>query len=79
MPNEGSIIAPKDWNVGDSFIYALINGGITSTDQIKNHLRKVDGVMIGRSVYHSPYFLADIEKDIYSNENIYNHKLSKYS
>ena len=26
--------------------------------------------MIGRSVYHSPYFLADIEKDIFSNENI---------
>ena len=32
----------------------IINGGITSTDQIKNHLKKVDGVMIGRSVYHSP-------------------------
>ena len=26
--------------------------------------------MIGRSIYHSPYFLADIEKEIYSNENI---------
>ena len=48
----------------------IINGGITDTDQIKNHLKKVDGVMIGRSIYHSPYFLADIEKKIYSNENI---------
>ena len=46
----------------------IINGGITSTDQIKNHLNKVDGVMIGRSVYHSPYFLADIEKEIFNNE-----------
>ena len=26
--------------------------------------------MIGRSIYHSPYFLADIEKEIFSNENI---------
>ena len=26
----------------------IINGGITSTDQIKNHLIKTDGVMIGR-------------------------------
>ena len=48
----------------------IINGGITSTDQIKNHLIKVDGVMIGRSVYHSPYFLSEIEKEIYKNNNI---------
>ena len=48
----------------------IINGGIKTTDDIKNHLSKVDGAMIGRAIYHSPYFLADIEKDIYSNENI---------
>ena len=47
----------------------IINGGITSTDQIKNHLSKVDGVMIGRSVYHSPYFLVEIEKEIFKNNN----------
>ena len=48
----------------------IINGGITSTDQIKDHLKEVDGVMIGRSIYHSPYFLADIEKEIFSNEDV---------
>ena len=48
----------------------VINGGINNTDQIKKHLKQVDGVMIGRSIYHSPYFLADIEKEIYSTENI---------
>ena len=48
----------------------IINGGITNTDQIKNHLKKVDGVMVGRSIYHSPYFLAEIEKTIYSTEMI---------
>ncbi len=47
----------------------IINGGITSTDQIKNHLSKVDGVMIGRSVYHSPYFLSEIEKEIFKNND----------
>ena len=47
----------------------IVNGGITSTDQIKNHLTKVDGVMIGRSVYHSPYILAEIEKEIFKNNN----------
>jgi tRNA-dihydrouridine synthase A len=48
----------------------IINGGITETNQIKDHLEKVDGVMIGRAIYHSPYFLADIEKEIFNNENV---------
>jgi len=48
----------------------IINGGITSTTQIKDHLKKVDGVMLGRSVYHSPYFLSDIEKEIFDNDNV---------
>ena len=48
----------------------IINGGITSTEQIKEHLKNVDGVMMGRSIYHSPYLLADIEKEIFKNENV---------
>ena len=52
----------------------IINGGINSIYQIKNHLEKVDGVMIGRSVYHSPYFLAEIEREIFNNDNISSRK-----
>ncbi len=48
----------------------IINGGITSSEQIKNHLEKVDGVMMGRSIYHSPYILADIEKEIFNNDYV---------
>ena len=48
----------------------IINGGIKTTDEIKNHLSKVDGVMIGRAIYHSPYFLAEIEKEIFKNQDI---------
>ena len=48
----------------------IINGGITSIDQIKLHLEKTDGVMIGRAAYHTPYLLADIEREIFNNENI---------
>ncbi len=48
----------------------IINGGITSTNEIKNHLEKVDGTMIGRSIYQSPYLLANIEKEIFNNDNI---------
>ena len=48
----------------------IINGGVSSINQVKNHLNKVDGVMVGRSVYHSPYMLADIEKEIFNNYNV---------
>ena len=48
----------------------ILNGGITSTDQVKKHLIEVDGTMIGRSVYHSPYILAEIEKEIFKNNQI---------
>tara|TARA_Y100000992_G_scaffold275657_1_gene219363 strand:- start:1372 stop:2355 length:984 start_codon:yes stop_codon:yes gene_type:complete len=48
----------------------IINGGITSTQDIKIHLKKIDGVMIGRAAYHTPYLLADIERDIFKNENV---------
>ena len=48
----------------------IINGGITCTDQVKTHLNKVDGVMIGRSFYHSPYLLSEIEREIFNNNNI---------
>ena len=48
----------------------IINGGITTVDQIKPHLEKTDGVMIGRAAYHTPYILADIEKEIFNNNNI---------
>ena len=48
----------------------IINGGITDVDQVKQHLKKTDGVMIGRSAYHTPYILADIEREIFNNENI---------
>jgi len=48
----------------------ILNGGITNSDQIIDHLNKCDGVMIGRAIYQNPYFLADIEKEIFKNETI---------
>ena len=48
----------------------IINGGITSAQQVIDHLNKVDGAMIGRAVYHSPYLLADIENKIFKNTNV---------
>ena len=48
----------------------IINGGVTTTEQIKKHLNFCDGVMIGRAIYQNPYFLKDIENDIFGNSNI---------
>ncbi len=48
----------------------IINGGIKTLQEIRNHFLKVDGVMIGRAVYHSPYFLAEIEREIFGNTNV---------
>ena len=43
----------------------IINGGIKSIEDINLHLQKVDGV-----IYHSPYFLADIEREVFKNKNV---------
>ena len=75
-PKQNLNIPPLNYN----FVYnikkdfknntVILNGGIDSIDKIKTHLEKVDGVMIGRAAYHSPYFLADIEREIFNNNNI---------
>ena len=48
----------------------LINGGITSIEQINNHLNHCDGVMIGRAIYQNPYFLKEIENYIFNNLDV---------
>ena len=60
------------YNIKKDFIEDIIilNGGIDTLNKINSHLEKVDGVMIGRAAYHTPYFLAEIEKEIFNNNNI---------
>ncbi len=48
----------------------IINGGITNTEDIKKHLEICDGVMIGRAIYQNPYFLSEIEKEIFNTNKI---------
>jgi tRNA-dihydrouridine synthase A len=48
----------------------IINGGISKIDEIKNHLKQCDGVMIGRSIYQNPYSLVEIEKEIFGSKNV---------
>ena len=45
-----------------------INGGIKNCNEVKNHLDYVDGVMLGRSVYHNPFLLREIDESIFDNK-----------
>ncbi|WP_439587541.1 tRNA dihydrouridine(20/20a) synthase DusA [Hydrogenophaga sp.] len=35
-----------------------VNGGITTNEQIAEHLQHVDGAMVGREAYHNPWLLT---------------------
>ena len=75
-PKQNLNIPPLNYN----FVYKIkkdfpndaiiLNGGVDSINKIQAHLEKIDGVMIGRAAYHSPYFLAEVEKEIFNNHNI---------
>ncbi len=43
----------------------VINGGITSLDQVLTHLERVDGAMLGRAIYHEPWLLAGADRRIF--------------
>ena len=40
----------------------ILNGGLTSLEQVAEQLRRVDGVMIGRAAYENPYLLAEVDR-----------------
>ncbi len=45
----------------------IINGGIKTVEEIDEHLRHLDGVMIGREAYHNPWLMADFDRRYYSD------------
>lgn len=47
----------------------IINGGINSLDEAEQHLMYVDGVMMGRAIYHNPWLLADVDHRLFGKEN----------
>lgn len=44
----------------------IINGGITTLDEVDAHLQQVDGVMVGREAYHNPYLLAEVDQRVFA-------------
>ena len=45
----------------------LINGGIKTLPEIDEHLKHVDGVMLGREAYHNPYLMATFDARYYGD------------
>jgi tRNA-dihydrouridine synthase A len=43
----------------------IINGGIKTLDEAEEHLKHVDGVMIGREAYQNPGVLRDVDTRFY--------------
>jgi tRNA-dihydrouridine synthase A len=48
-----------------------LNGGITGCKEVIEHLDYVDGVMLGRAIYHQPYLLIDIDSRVFGKKNIF--------
>ncbi|MNK38486.1 putative tRNA-dihydrouridine synthase [compost metagenome] len=44
-----------------------INGGIATNAQVHEHLRLLDGAMIGREAYHNPWWLAEWDAEFYGD------------
>ncbi|MCC8977248.1 tRNA dihydrouridine(20/20a) synthase DusA [Bradyrhizobium acaciae] len=43
----------------------IINGGITSVAEAKQHLAHVDGVMLGRAAYQEPWRLLTVDSELF--------------
>ncbi len=46
----------------------VLNGGIATLDEAEEHLRHVDGVMLGRAAYQSPAILAEVDQRFFGGE-----------
>lgn len=43
----------------------ILNGGIETLAEARAHLEHVDGVMLGRAAYQTPYILADVDRSMF--------------
>lgn len=42
-------------------LHITLNGGIADLPAVQTHLARIDGVMLGRAAYHTPYTLHEID------------------
>jgi tRNA-dihydrouridine synthase A len=70
-PKENRDIPPLDYDRVYRLKAAMpdvtisINGGIASIEQARDHLKHVDGVMLGRAAYHEPWRLLAVDPELF--------------
>ena len=70
-PKENRDIPPLDYDRVYRLKAAMpdvtisINGGITSIEQARDHLKHVDGVMMGRAAYQEPWRLLAVDPELF--------------
>ena len=70
-PAQNRTIPPLDWTrvcrLKTDFpsLTIVVNGGIDSADAAVEQLGRVDGVMLGRAVYHNPWLLTELEQRLF--------------
>jgi len=70
-PKENRDVPPLDYALVHSLKRALpdvpiaINGGLSTIEEIREQLRHVDGVMVGRAAYHNPALLHQVDTQLF--------------
>ncbi len=73
-PKENREVPPLDYELvyrmkrENPGVFIGINGGIADLDQAGEHLKYMDGVMLGRAAYHNTSILADVDHRIYGGQ-----------
>jgi tRNA-dihydrouridine synthase A len=60
---------PRVYRLRQEFpeLTVVLNGGIDGLPAVRDHLRQVDGVMLGLLAYHDPYALARIDSALFGS------------
>jgi tRNA-dihydrouridine synthase A len=72
-PKENREIPPLDYGrvyrlkQAHPSLEIVLNGGIGSLEEAEQHLLHVDGVMLGRAAYHTPYMLAEVDRRLFGD------------
>lgn len=73
-PKQNREVPPLDYariyrlKVSRPDLTIILNGGIADLDEAEQHLAHVDGVMLGRAAYQTPYLLADVDRRFFGSE-----------
>ncbi len=73
-PKENREIPPLDYprvyQLKQDFAHLTmaINGGIKTFEEMEEHLKHMDGVMVGREAYQSPYLMAEVDQRLFGSD-----------